>query len=805
MADRYWVGGAGTWDATTTTNWATSSGGAGGAGVPTSADNAYFDGASDTGAAFTVTIGTGATCADVIIGDGTIVSVLDQTMTLAGTDELTIHGSWFNPATNYTRTYTGRMTFAATTSGHTFTTNGIALNNILNFNGENGEWTLGSAITNNSDSAEAFDVLQGTFNTGNYNYTGQRQVVNSTGDLVRTVNLGSSTLTCTGAGVRVPVRLSGSNLTFNAGTSQINITNAGQTGTFFGGGYTFYNVTYTQLSSVADPLISGNNTFNNLTLTSRNDTGKAQVRFSENQTINGIFSANSGTTSLIQRTALVSNTVGTPITITAATIAFNLGLDFRDITAAGAASPWDVSALGGGNCGGNTNITFPAAKTVYRRGTGNWSATQWSDSSGGTAAVQWFPLAQDTMVFDANTTTGTHTIDGRWNLGTLDMTNSTTVTLASGTQIFTFYGNITLSNVVTPSGTGVITFSGRSTQTITSSGRTFTQPITINSPNETVQLLDNLTVDSVRTVTLTAGTLDLSSGNRTLSTGLFNSNNTNTRSILFGTGNITVTGNAAAIWNTGNTTNFSYTGTPTINLTYSGSTGTRTIATARTSTGGTEANSISFNVTAGTDIVAFGSTSFLAKTIDFTGFSGTFTPNGCFIFGDLVISSGMSLTASASGIGFIGSTPQLVTTAGKTFDFPLTFGTATFVPTVVFQDALTQGSTQAFTFTNGTVQLKNGVTSTVGAFATSGTNQKFLQSTTLGSQATLSQASGTVDASYLTIRDINAVGGATWNAFVNQQNIDAGNNDGWDFGISPIVGSYEYTYQLRSFTQPRRF
>ena len=29
MADRYWVGGAGTWDATTTTNWSATSGGAG--------------------------------------------------------------------------------------------------------------------------------------------------------------------------------------------------------------------------------------------------------------------------------------------------------------------------------------------------------------------------------------------------------------------------------------------------------------------------------------------------------------------------------------------------------------------------------------------------------------------------------------------------------------------------------------------------------------------------------------------------------------------------------------------------------
>ena len=46
MATYYWVGGAGTWDAVTTTNWSTTSGGPGGAGVPTSADDVEFDGSS---------------------------------------------------------------------------------------------------------------------------------------------------------------------------------------------------------------------------------------------------------------------------------------------------------------------------------------------------------------------------------------------------------------------------------------------------------------------------------------------------------------------------------------------------------------------------------------------------------------------------------------------------------------------------------------------------------------------------------------------------------------------------------------
>src|SRR3990167_4016615 len=54
-ASRYWVGGTGNWDASDTAHWSVSSGGAGGASVPTSSDNVIFDAASDTNA-YTCTI-----------------------------------------------------------------------------------------------------------------------------------------------------------------------------------------------------------------------------------------------------------------------------------------------------------------------------------------------------------------------------------------------------------------------------------------------------------------------------------------------------------------------------------------------------------------------------------------------------------------------------------------------------------------------------------------------------------------------------------------------------------------------------
>ena len=62
MAVRYWVGGSGTWDASSTTNWSASSGGASGASAPTSADDVIFDTNSGSG---TVTLDTaGVSCKD---------------------------------------------------------------------------------------------------------------------------------------------------------------------------------------------------------------------------------------------------------------------------------------------------------------------------------------------------------------------------------------------------------------------------------------------------------------------------------------------------------------------------------------------------------------------------------------------------------------------------------------------------------------------------------------------------------------------------------------------------------------------
>ena len=104
-------------------------------------------------------------------------------------------------------------------------------------------------------------VTNGTFDTKNFNVTAG--ALSSSNSNVRTITLGSSTLTLSSGSAVVLTTIT--NLTFNAGTSQI--TMSSQTG-FASGGLTFYNVSFTLTTGGFTHTISGANTFNNLTFIS---------------------------------------------------------------------------------------------------------------------------------------------------------------------------------------------------------------------------------------------------------------------------------------------------------------------------------------------------------------------------------------------------------------------------------------------------------------------------------------------------------------------------------------------------------
>jgi hypothetical protein len=90
MPDRYWVGGTASWDGTAGTKWSATSGGPGGASVPTTADDVFFNAASGAG---TVTIADGNTGARSINYTGFTGTVVHQTTSLTVAGSITLNAT----------------------------------------------------------------------------------------------------------------------------------------------------------------------------------------------------------------------------------------------------------------------------------------------------------------------------------------------------------------------------------------------------------------------------------------------------------------------------------------------------------------------------------------------------------------------------------------------------------------------------------------------------------------------------------------------------------------------------------------
>jgi trimeric autotransporter adhesin len=670
MADRYWVGGSGSWNSTT--KWSATSGGASGASVPTASDNAIFDANSAT-AHYTVTVTDNATCADltftpepangvtqfavgnnfVIAGTfstsgtqgnrrvwfrsstfglmrdmqiATIGTVTDVDFreirvtgtggTLTGTRIGDLRGNLgitFSTPKNCYRIGTGNWSddqwsdtsggsvstdnfplaqdtavFDESTTGGTHTMNNALIDvsgidmsartsaltlSLTSGQRIHGNWTFGSGITitgaqlisfygrntqvitsagktfsgsifvvSYGGTVELADALNtgnnslvitnGTFDTKGYNVTAGQ--VTSTNSNVREIKLGASTVTCGGD---ISFTTS-TNLTLDAGTSSIIC--SGSAITFNGGSQTFYDVSFTS-TNAATHTFTGANTFNNLSITAPASAGLRQVALAGNQTITGTLTAAGATA--VRRTMLRSSVVGTTRTLTVGTLSAD-DCDFRDITIAGTAA--GGSPTRAGDCGGNSGVTFPAPKTVYWNlaGSQNWSATAWATTSGGTPALDNFPLAQDTVVFDDTGAAGTVTVQ-TFNIGTVDMSARTSaMTLTPSSNAPTVYGSWSFGTGVTSSSaSGTITFAGLGTSTITSNGVVFGNPVAIDCATGTVQLADALELQSTptpRALTLTSGTFDAVSYNVTA--GAFSSGVSTPRTLKTGSGTWTLSG-----------------------------------------------------------------------------------------------------------------------------------------------------------------------------------------------------------------------------------------------------------------------
>lgn len=207
MASRYWVGGAGTWN-TTTTHWSSTSGGASGSVAPTAADDVHFDANSGGG---TVTL-SGALLALSIDCTG-FTGLFASSGTIAISGNVTV-GSGMGTSTN-----TGTWTINAAC---TFTSNGKSLSNTVTLNtggSPSTTMTLADAFT----SSASLNVTSGTLDaaTNNVNVTIAGFTATNANAVV---NMGSGLWTYTGNGTAFGISASS---TINPGTSTLKFTASG--------------------------------------------------------------------------------------------------------------------------------------------------------------------------------------------------------------------------------------------------------------------------------------------------------------------------------------------------------------------------------------------------------------------------------------------------------------------------------------------------------------------------------------------------------------------------------------------------
>jgi hypothetical protein len=287
-------------------------------------------------------------------------------------------------------------------------------------------------------------------------------------------------------------------------------------------GTAHYTVTVTDNATCAD-----------LTFTPHASDGVTQFSVGVNFVIAGTFST-SGTQGN-RRAWFRSSTYGLMRDMQIATIGTVTDVDFRDIRVTGTGGTLTGTRIG--DLRGIRGITASTPKNCFRIGTGNWSDDQWSDTSGGSPNTDFFPLAQDTAVFDESTTGGTHTMNAAINYtGSVDMSARTSALTLSLGAAQTIYGNWTFGSGITISGAQTLTFSGRNTQVITSAGKTFSGGVIVDSYGGTVELADALNIGG-STLTVTNGTFDTKGYNVTA--GILSSSNSNVREIKLGASTVT--------------------------------------------------------------------------------------------------------------------------------------------------------------------------------------------------------------------------------------------------------------------------
>jgi hypothetical protein len=189
-------------------------------------------------------------------------------------------------------------------------------------------------------------------------------------------------------------------------------------------------------------------------------------------------------------------------------------------------------------------------------------------------------------------------------------------------------------------------------------------------------------------ITLTKGTLDLTS--LTLTCQIFNSTNTNTRAIAFGTGSIVISAGASgAVFDMSTATGFSYSGTSNVVLN-GGLGGDKSFYFGRLA-GGTESNALSFAFNGTSNAGGYG----VCKNLDLSACTAgaNWTNNTLTVYGNLTFGSAVTVNTSSGVMTFAASSGfQNITSNGVTVNFPIDVAQTSGSGAFSFNDAFTSTS-----------------------------------------------------------------------------------------------------------------
>ena len=206
----YWVDGSGNWN--DSIHWSFTSGGTGGACLPTAIDNIFFDSNSFL---------PGSNNVNINVGDA-ICKNMDWT---GATNNPSISGSTINNLRIYGSLtlisdmswgFQGEIFFESTSSGKTVTSAGQTFNNYLYFQGVGGGWILSDDLTC-SNRIFLTNCTNGSFNTSGHNVSCLQ--FNASADNI-SLTIANSTIQCNWSSYN-GWQLGGNNITFDATNSLI--------------------------------------------------------------------------------------------------------------------------------------------------------------------------------------------------------------------------------------------------------------------------------------------------------------------------------------------------------------------------------------------------------------------------------------------------------------------------------------------------------------------------------------------------------------------------------------------------------